>query len=326
MTEVKSPSNNEIDLIELSARIGRGIRKFFMSLIDIMLFLFVFGIRKSVWLIIIVIAGATVGYFAFKSSERVYSSEMIAQPNGFTSIDMVQYINDIHEMCEKRNYLGIANAFEISEDDANKILNIEAYNFIDVNNDGIGDHVDYKYQFNALDTTKSIILSRILIRAEVLDNMAFTEVKEGLIRYIEKNPYLLTVNAHRKEELKALIWQTEKEINTLDSLQGYEYYRSLEGRNSRSDGQIVVMNEKVTQLYYRDKVSLLNSKLEYEKALKLASDPITVIKNFSALQIEDNPASSYIIKYGVYSGILGYIFLIVMLFWRRIQSFLVTKG
>lgn len=325
MADTKNKTNDEIDLLELFSVMWRGILNFFKAIIDTILFLFVFGIRRLHWLVIIILIGAATGYIRYKSTARIYSSEMIAQPNGFTSIDMAQYINDIHEMCQKNNVAAIANAFNISSEDAGQIANIEAFYYIDVNKDGIGDYVDYKNKFDPIDTTKAIIRNRILIRAEVLGNNKFNEVKEGLIYYINHNPYLLTVNDIRKRELKTLIMQTEEEIDKLDSLQNYEYYKKEE-ENSNRDGQIVVMNEKATQLYYRDKVSLLNARLGYEKALELATDPITIIKDFAALKVEDNPISKYFIKFGFFFGIFGYFILLIIAFRKQIIRYLSSKG
>jgi len=326
MTDKQDKAGNEIDLLSLLSAIWKGIRDFIKGLLDVILFLFVFGIKRIVWIVIIIVLGTGTGYLLHRISDKTYTSDMIAQPNGFTSIDMVEYINDIHEMCEKGNYLGIAGAFNIHEDDAEKIANIEAFTYIDVNGDKIGDHIDYDHAYDAKDTTTAIILDRLLIQAEVVDNSKFVSVRNGLIYYINNNPYLQIVNAHKKEELKALIAQSTKEIEKLDSLQYIEYYRSFEDMDLTKDGQIVFMTEKETQLYYRDKMSLLNTKLAYEKAEKLSTEPITIIKDFSELLEEDNPLTYYIIKSNIYFLLAGYLVLLSIFYWRRIITYLESKG
>ena len=273
-----------------------------------------------------VILGIGSGYLIYKKTPRFYSSEMIAQPNGFTSIDMVQYINDVHMMCVRNNVDGITNAFQISEESAKLIKNIEAFYFIDVNGDGIGDNIDYNYKYDPEDTTKTVIKSRLLIRAEVLDNNIFIDVKEGLKRYIDNNPYLLTVNDLKKRELQALIEQSDYEISKLDSLQDFEYYKSPQDGELNRDGQIVFLNENLTQLYYRDKTSLLSRRLSYQRALELATDPITIIKDFTVLQAEENPLINYLIRYGIYSGILGYFLMLFLAYRKKIVDYLSTKA
>ena len=325
MSENKN-NGSEIDLLGLFSIFWGGIIKFFRSILDTFLFLFVFGIKHIHWLIGIVLIGALTGYLMYKTSNRVYSSELIAQPNGFSSIDMATYINDIHRMCENSNYTGIADAFDIPEEDAKQIKDIIAVHFIDINGDNIADHVDYKQKYDPSDTTTSIILNRILIQAKVLDSDKFSEIKEGLLKYIEKNPYLVTVNNLRRKELETLIAQTNAEIDKLDSLQNVEYYRNTEDEALSREGQIIFMNERVTQLYYRDKVSLLNARLNHEKDLELATSPITIIKDFALLEVEDNPLSGYIIKFGFLFGVVGYIGLLFIKFRKRIVGYLSTKG
>lgn len=325
MTENTSKKKEEIDLLELLLSIWKGIVKFFKSIIDLIIFLFVFGLWRIHWMLLFVIAGGGLGYVFYLNSESVYSSELIAQPNGFTSVDMANYINDIHDMCERGNKEGIANAFQISLETSEKILNVDAFYFIDVNKDGVGDYVDYKNKFNPADTTKKIIMNRILIRADVLSNNIFQEVDSGLIKYINDNPYLIQVNSIRKNELENLIAQADNEIAKLDSLQNFEYYEGREEGAAGRDGQIVIMNEQQTQLYHMDKVNLLGRKLANQKALELATDPITVIKDFTEFQVEENPKSEYLIKSGFYSAIFGYILLLIIFYRRKIFSYLASK-
>lgn len=325
MTEKQAGQKDELNLIELLNATWKGIIRLFKLLVEILLFLLIFGIWRIHWLLLIVILGAGTGYLLYHGTERYYSSEMIAQPNGFTSIDMANYINDIQDMCERRNMEAISNAFEISEEDAEQIRNIAAFFFIDVNHDGIGDHVDYKYKYKPEDTTQSIMLDRILIRAEVLDNTIFQEIRSGIIKYINNNPYLIKVNDIRKRELGDLIAQADREISKLDSLQNFEYYKGPEEGEGTRSGQIVVLNEKVTQLYYQDKVTLLTQKLSYQKALELATDPITIIKDFTVLQSEENPLSEYLIKYGLLFGFLGYFVLLFFHYRRKVIAFLSSK-
>jgi hypothetical protein len=326
MANSSTNPEREIDVLEFFSLLWRGIVNIFRFLAEAFLFVFLFGIRRIHWLIIFAALGAGIGFLVYKATPRYYSSEMIAQPNGFTSYDMAQYINDIHDMCEKDNFEGISEAFKIPIESAELIRDIEAFFFVDVNGDGIGDHIDYENKYDPEDTTKSIIMNRILIRAEVMENSVFQEVKEGLVHYVDNNEYLITVNKIRKKELEALIAQHEQEINKLDSLQDFEYYKDLEEGRLDREGQIVFMNEKLTQLYYRDKSSLLDKSLEYQKALELATDPLTIIKNFAALQVEENPLSRYIGFGGFFMGLLGYFYLLYYAYRRSILDYLSEKA
>jgi hypothetical protein len=50
----------------------------------------------------------------------------------------------------------------------------------------------------------------------------------------------------------------------------------------------------------------------YEKTLELSSQPITIIKDFSELQVAENPLASYLIKGALVFLILGYIVLLIL--------------
>lgn len=326
MKDTKNSANDEVDILELSSKVWRGIRKFIGSILGLFIFCSVFAIKRVHWLILFTLLGVGTGFLMFKNTDRIYSSEMIVQPNGFTSVDMAQYINDIHEMCQNRNIDAISNAFNISHEKAVDIINIEAFNYIDVNNDGIGDYVDFKQKFDPYDSTTVIVMNRLLIKADVLDNQSFDKVREGLIQYINKNSYLLTVNDLRKRELRIVIDQTDTEISKLDSLQNIEYYLSTNESNKNKEGQIVILNEKQTQLYYVDKVSLLNHKIRYQRDLELATDPITIIKDFAELQFEENPVSNYLIVHMVVWCILGYLLLLFLNFKEKVLTFIATNG
>lgn len=322
MSENQDKIHREIDLLDLLARFMNGLKRMFVFLFNGFIFLFVFGIRRIHWLLLFVLIGAGIGYINYKFAPRFYTSEMIAQPNGFTSIDMSVYINDLHEMCKKGNTEGISNALQLDQNIADNIKDIEAFLFIDLNRDGYGDLTDYKHKYDPKDTAMRIVYNRILIHAQVYNNAAFDEIKNGLFRYIDNNPYLVTVNKLRKQELQALIDQSNEEIRKLDSLQNYEYFVFPEQSQSTQEGQIVFMNEQPTQLYYRDKKSLLETQLQQRKSLELATVPVTVIKDFTQLQMEENPLTKYLIIFGVISGCFGFILLIIIRYWKLIISFL----
>lgn len=316
MSEKTSPQ--EIDLLELFQRIGKSISNLFGKIFKVLIFLIGFGIRKIHFLILFAIIGGLIGWGIYSTTKRYYSSDLVAQPNGISSVDMVSYINDLHHLTEKRNVASLALALNMKDSLAQKIKNIEAYHYIDVNKDGIGDFVDYKNTFNPKDTTQVLLEDRILIRVEVYDNNVFRDVKQGIFSYIKNNNYLLKLNQIRRKELRELIVNTEKEIEKLDSLQNFDYFSTGEGELSRSkESQLMILAEKDKQLYYRDKLYLTNKKQEYEKELELATDAITVIKDFTELAFEENPKSSYIIEYGAILMGLGYFGLLLIKFYRK---------
>jgi len=245
----------------------------------------------------------------------------VAQPNGITSADMINYINDLHDLCQKNNTPGLAYSLEMKDSTAAKIKNIQAFFVIDVNKDEVGDYVDFKETFNLKDTTQQRLEDRIHVTVEVYDNKVFENVKNGLFRYMRNNPYLIKLNEIRRNELKELITQTNYEIAKLDSVQDTEYF----GKSNNlpvKQSDMMFLSEKEQHMYYRDKLALLNRKQEYYKELELSSDAFTVIKDFTSLAMAENPKGKYLVRYSFLTLFLGYFALIILHYRKQIVKFL----
>jgi len=311
----ESKEIKEIDLLELFSTIGQGIKNAFTSLLKGVIFLIVFGIKRAHWLALFAIAGGLVGYLMFSSTQRFYSSDLIAQPNGISAVDMVQYINDLNRFTKKNNTIALSNALDLPDTIAKKIKSIEAFHYIDVNKDEIGDFVDFLHSYNAKDTNLAIDNQRFFLQVEVYDNKTFSSVKNGIFSYVEKNPYLIELNEIRKSELEELISSIGYEISKLDSLQNVDYFKNNNRLGTSNDNNFMLLSEKEKPMYYKDKMYLTHQKQYYLKELKMATAPLTIIKDFTPLTMEENPKGSYIIKFGFWFGVIGY--LVLLLFNKR---------
>ena len=320
-SKTPNQSASEIDLLELFQKIGIGIKNLFLGIVKGILFLIVFGIKRIHFLILFAIAGGIIGLVLYNSTKRYYSSYMIAQANGITSSDMINYINDLHELCVKRNVQALAFDLQMPDSTARKIKDIQAFYIIDANKDGIGDYVDFKNSYNPKDTTQQRMIDRLHLIVEVYENTVFEKVKNGLFRYMRKNSYIIKLNEIRKQELQELIAQTEYEIAKLDSLQNTDYFiKNNEIPAQRSE--MMFLAEKEPTMYYRDKLSLMFKKQQYQKELELATDAFTVIKDFTSLAVAENPRGKYLIRYGFISVFLGFCLLLILYNRKRIISFI----
>jgi hypothetical protein len=312
----------EIDLLELFRLLGNGIKNALLAIIKAILFLFVFGIKKTHWISLFIIAGALTGWLYYSSTDRYYSSELIAQPNGISAVEMVEYINDLNKHCIKRNTDALSLTLQQPDSVAQKIKNIEAFYYIDVNGDRKGDFVDIKRIYNPEDTTKKIDNNKILVQVQVFDNKIFEKIKTGIFHYISSNPYLTKLNQIRINELKELISYTKIEVLKLDSLQNVEYFKTNSSFTSSNDNRLMFISEKDKQMYYKDKIILLYQKQEYIKELELATKPLTIIKDFTPLAIEENPKRKYIVGFGLWFGAVGYLLFLILRFKERINNYI----
>jgi hypothetical protein len=246
--------------------------------------------------------GLIIGFYQFKTSQRFYSSSLEAYSNAMSSIDMINYINNIHELFYADNNEGLEQQLDIDEDVLGMIKDVKAFKVIDVNNDDIADFIDFDESYETSDTT--ISKNRFVIKVEVYDQTVFPIIQKSILNYIGKNQYINNLKVIREKQLNQLIAKLNEEIISLESLKNAEYFEKKEKLEPQA-GQLLVMNERQTQLYHEQIISLYIQKQELEKTLQLRTEAITVIQEFSSLSKVENDLISYIKSYGILFFILG---------------------
>jgi hypothetical protein len=302
--------NDEIDLLELFQKMGNAIKNGFMALVQFIYQIILFLVRKSVFIGIVVILGLIWGGIKYKTSPRYYSSRLEAYSNTLSSIDMINYINNIHELFAQKNIENLESKLGTTEETLKNVKDVQAFKVMDFNDDGITDEIDFNNEYSTADTTVSD--TRFVVKVEVFDQEVFPVIQNRIISYIGQNTYINEMNQVRKRQLHELIAQLGSEITMLDSLKREEYFKK-EDKMEPQQGQLLVMNEKETQLYHPQLLSLYKEKQELEEQLELRMDPITIIQDFSALSITENNLMTYLKKYGVLALVLS---IVIGLLWE----------
>ncbi len=287
--------NDEIDLIEVFQKIGDAIKNLFIWFFNLLYKILLFFIRKAILIIIIIIIFLSFGYYKYKTSPRYYSSSIEAYSNAISSIDMINYVNNIYELFKTNNTEELQSKLNIEQKELEKIRSVKAYKVIDLNKDGVTDIIDYHEKYTTSDTLVSE--NRFVVKVEVYDPAIFPIIQSSILSYIDKNNYINELNVIRKKQLNELITKLNEEINSLDSLKKTEYFES-KSKLEPQKGQLLVMNEKETQLYHNQIIQLYRQKQDLEKQLELNTEPITVIQDFSALSTVENNLMTYVKRYG----------------------------
>jgi len=314
-----SKPNEEIDLLELFSRMGQSIKRFFVWLYNLLTSFLLLLIRKSVWIISFSIAGAFVGYSFYQNTPRFYSSQMVAISNSMNNNVIVNSINLLNDLFESKNYNVLANYLSISPQMAEKIKSIGAYYGIDLNKDEITDYVDYDKKYNPKDTTQKRLTDIFYLKISVYDETIFTNVRDGIKKYINTNPYIVENNNVRKQQDVTLIELYKKQIKKLDSLQKVQYFE-VPKLQKGGNNQLVLLNEKEIKLYHTDIINLYNAQLYLEKQLILNPDPVTVIQDFTQLAKADNPLIKFLKTWVVIFAIFGFSFSIFWQYRKRIWN------
>lgn len=302
----RQQTTDEIDLLELFNRMGRGIKKGILWVYRLVLDFLKLILSKTVWILAFIIIGLIVAYVLYSNTRRYYSSEMTAISNSINNTYVVSSINLLNDLFKQRNYSIAASYLNIDISRAQQIKSVEAFYTIDINKDRIPDYTDYKRLYSPKDTLVKRLDNYFVIRLEVYDEGVFAQVRDGIKSYIYKNKFIVDNNNERIRQNKILIGTIENEIRKLDSLQKVEYFE-LPQMQRASSNQMVVLNEKDRKLYHDQKLALEREKLKLEKDLNINSEPITVVQDFTPLSKAENPYSRYAVKIGLFFAILGFI-------------------
>ena len=311
-------SNDEIDLLELFSKMGKGTRRFFLNIWNIFLKVTVFLIRKSPYLIAFIILGFLVALLIFKTSDRFYSSDMILRSNSISNADMIAHINKLHFYGEEDNKQALAQSLNLDSVEVDNIVDIEAFWIIDENRDGIPDLVDDRNKYDQ-DTSVTHMSSRFDVRVKTLQPQSLDKVKGGILHHINTNPFFEKINNIRLRQLRERIAKTGTELSELDSLQNYKYFEERQ-KGKYSDGQIVFMNEPETRLFHGPVFDLYGRKQSLDRELDIYSEIVTVLDDFTPPAQPENSylhiAKTWVIRFFV----LGLIFVVVLSFRKELIS------
>lgn len=314
MTE--SSRNDEIDLLDLFRRIGRGISRFFINLWKALVYTIIFLLKNWLPLLSSVIAGIALSYLLKYTLGPTFRSEIILRTNVATSNEMAEYINRLYYWSREKNLNALSAALATGAEDASKIKEIRAFYLIDQNNDGIPDFTDFNGIYNPQDTTLKLVTDRIAVQVKTSDNNLFPVVKNGLLAYINSDSLLQRRNRVRLQQYKELFGRIDYDISQLDSLQKVKYFEETRNRMPASGGQIVFLQEQKTQLLYDDIYNLYSRKQNLENQQIIYNDIVTVIKDFT---VPEKPVTR-MLYYGIYIIPGFFIITIILLLLKRFSN------
>ncbi len=316
MENNNSQNSNEIDLLDVLKKMWQAISKA-TGIATIFL------IKKSLWLTTFIIIGAIVAFCLYKISIPVYFSTMIARAN---VLDNTFMINKVNELGRINDPLLRAQRLHITDTAANYILALDAYYGIE-QGDGTLSYIDTEGRFiyNPKDTSVRRIPKIFYIQAKVGDEIVLPLIGEGIIEALNTNHYIVERNTIRLQQLHDRLTEVNQQLNLLDSVQRVDYFKQPKDTRT-SSGQLLLMNEQARQLYHSDILKLHDTKQSLEEEIaEYNKQPITVISNFSALSVIENPLTTYLKFWVPVFFVLGLGFVLVRHFRKRIWTLITEK-
>jgi len=293
MAENNTTRNDEIDLLDLFCRMGRGIAKMSRAIGRGILISIVFMLRRWLPLGISIIIGVGLSYLVKFTSEPFYTSNMVLRNNAAPIADVITYVNRLHIYCEEDNREALSDALSIDQGLINNILDISAHWIIDRNRDGIPDFTDFNNKHDVYDSINVIMRDRFDVRVQIKSSQELTSLKNGLLSYINSDSLFQHRNRVRLKQDRELLARYNYDIEQLDSLQKFKYFEETKNRQPQTGGQMIFLQEQKTQLVYPDIHSLTQSKQNLDSEIELYNDIVTVLSDFSIPTRRDNGGLYY---------------------------------
>lgn len=306
-TDKRNVRDDEIDLLDLFNRMGRAISRGFIALWRAFLISVVFLVRNWLPLTISLILGLVVSYVAMKSTSSMYTSEMVLRNNAINNAQLISYINRLNDLDDN----SLTKKLNIPLETIKNIGEIKAFWIIDQNKDEMQDFVDYTNSHDIYDTTNVRMIDRIDIRLNIMENQNLNLVRDGIIWCIENDSTFRSMNNLRLRQGREMLARYETDIRNLDSLQKVKYFEEPRGKISKTNGQIVFMQEQPAQMFYRDIQQLYKQKQKLEQELDLYKGTVTLLSDFTLPTQRFNGLTYYIKKNVPYFFIVMLLILII---------------
>ncbi len=275
-TNSQNNDNQEIDLSEISKKIGGLYDSVLRSIFNVILFFK----RKALILGLLIIIGAVLGFFL--DSNKNYNSQIIVAPSGgvdylYSKINLIK--SRLSEKDEKFfKSIGITNSDKIQNIKIEPIVDL--YNFVN-NNTAIASNAQNTQNFEVIKllaesndinkviedelTSKNYPYHSLLISSN--GRIESDDIIKPLLKYLNTDDYMNQISKINKENILIKMKKNEEEIVQIDSL------ISVISKN-------ISKNNKGNNLIYNNENSEINGMFELKNKLisEIASQKIQLVK------------------------------------------------
>lgn len=312
----------EIDLFELFASFGKGIKNLVLTIYDALMWCLFFAVKKYKILLIFFIIGLSYGIFQVSTGKKFFSSNMLIRSNAVTSFQLKEILDEFNNYFEQSNEFSdetLMNELLLDSTELSNILGIESFFGIDLNTNDVIDFYDLKENHSKSDTINVRSDKYLLIKANILDPLILPKFQEKFIDYLNQLPLLVHENEQRLNYLENLIENYDLETMYLDSLQKSTYFEENKPQISMGRNEILLGNSN-KYLVHNYKFQIYALKKEVVPEYFVYNDPVTVINDFSMAAKQESSSAILIIKDIILFFILGYIILLVQYFLSKVSG------
>jgi len=251
----KNNEQQELDLFSLLQRVG-GL---FKKVAEFLGYLLRLSFRYFYLPLIFVLATGVYSYHQ-ASSHKTYRANLVLSLNDGNMDAYKEILISLKRYLKDRDRGGLDNLLQIPQEARNEIHSIVS-----------------RIDINPQDSTEL----QLAITVFIGNPNAFPAIQQALIAFLNNNEYLKSLNSVRIASLKERERLLEKDIVEIDSLQRIEYFQRSSGEQSvQLNQQLVFKTDK--QMFYTDKLELMERKEAVTKALSAKSEVVSLISTFPA--------------------------------------------
>jgi len=264
-----------------------------IDLIELFLNIYIF-FKKHFWLLFIsAFIGAGLGYSTKFFAKKHYESTMIINSYTLSENILIEYFDNFNKLIKDNN---ISYLSKMSKIDSSKLRSLN----------------EIKAEI-AYDEKEKKNKGYLYVKVNVTNNEILGELSQGLLNFIEQEPYAKSEIDIYKENNNNLIAKLNDEINKLERLQANLL------SPSQTKGDVNIFNE---QKSFQDEIlSLIKEKQSREKLIKFAA-PFRIIQDFTIFQKPVRKTVTYTLTGGFLFGFLALFYLI----FRNINKNIKEKG
>jgi hypothetical protein len=269
---------------------------------------------KYIFLLFIIVAIA-ISIYKTTGDRKMYKAEIILKVNDGDSFLFSEMINNLNQYIKDNDFTGLARILNTSVENTKKISFLKPYFMIDLNNDSTVDLIDYDNKYELSDTVNIRVSDRIVVSSGIKDINIFPELKKILLDYFNSSKYLVLLNDNRLSQLKEKELFYDRNIRELDSLQRIEYFEKKSNRPEVKMDQTGLLMYSEKQMFYKDKMKILQEKEKVSKELTENSEIVKVIIESQPSSKSINSLSKTFLQYISIFTVL--FFIVIILFQNR---------
>ncbi|MDR1729154.1 MAG: hypothetical protein LBR52_00625 [Prevotellaceae bacterium] len=291
----KNNEQQELDLFSLLEKTGNFLYGILKKIAGFFGYLLQLTFRYYYVFFLFMFAAAAYSYYVTHGARRLYKAEFRVILNDGDLNTYSEIISSLNRYLENRDSERFDDLLQIPPQERGKVGGIF---------------------HSVVEGQDSVVKNTIIgITVGISSPEVFPTIEKALIDYFKRNDHFNSLNAVRIASLKERERILEKDIAAIDSLQKIEYFQKTNESVIKVDQKMILKTEK--QMFYADKLKLLEEKEAVSKELATQPEVVTVVSEFLPSLKPYVSMRHVIVKYVLAAFLL---FLFLALLWDNRKS------